>query len=411
MIEFRYATPNDINQVLELHSRYQIDSISDADKKDGFITTAFNEEQLAELIEREQGLFVAFKGDSIVAYAMAASWAYWSRWPMFAHMIKDLPNLEYKGHFLSAENSYQYGPVCVDKTMRGQGVFEGIFNFARQEMKKRYPVLVTFINKINTRSFAAHTQKVGLDIIQEFEYNNNQYYELACLTNEKNWPEKNLQATAFIDSDNRAVIDFAKAVVGDEQDQKKQAIKLYYAVRDRIFYDPYRIQFSLEGLKASTTLSQGYGYCVAKAVLLAAVGRAVGIPTRLGFADVRNHLSSEKLKQIMQSDVFAWHGYTELYIEGCWVKATPAFNASLCDKADIKPLEFDGVTDSVFHEFDNAGNKHMEYLSEHGHFDDLPFQQIGLAYQKHYPLFVKSFDANFSLNIDGEFDQEVTTKG
>lgn len=182
-IEFRAATGNDIEQILALHFRYQVDSINEEDKADGFITTAFDQTQLTELIEQEQGLFIALKENQIIAYAMAASWQFWSRWPMFAHMVKDLPNLQYKGQILSTENSYQYGPVCVDKSVRGQGVFEGIFNFALQQMSKRYPILVTFINKINPRSFAAHTKKVGLDVIQEFEFNNNHYYELACLTN------------------------------------------------------------------------------------------------------------------------------------------------------------------------------------------------------------------------------------
>lgn len=181
-MEVRLATFEDIPEVSKLHFRYQIDSIADEDKKDGFITTAFTEAQLAELIESESGLSVVTKGGCIVAYAMAASWKFWSRWPMFAHMIKDLPNLQYKGHKLCTANSYQYGPVCVDKSVRGQGVLELVFNFSLQQMSSRYPVLVTFINKINPRSYAAHTKKVALDVIQEFSFNNNQYYELACLT-------------------------------------------------------------------------------------------------------------------------------------------------------------------------------------------------------------------------------------
>ena len=181
-IEFRRAESSDIEEILKLHYRYQAAFINEEDKKDGFVTTAFSEKQLLELIEKESGLFVATKESSIVAYAMAASWDFWSRWPMFAHMIKDLPNLEYKGYSLSVDNSYQYGPVCIEKTVRGEGVFEGIFSYVLEEMETKYPVLITFINKINPRSFAAHTRKVGLDVIQEFEYNNNQYYELACLT-------------------------------------------------------------------------------------------------------------------------------------------------------------------------------------------------------------------------------------
>ncbi len=220
--------------------------------------------------------------------------------------------------------------------------------------------------------------------------------------------ENALQATAFIDSNSAEIINFATTVIGKENHPTQQAIKLYYAVRDGIFYDPYRIQFPPAGMKASTTLKQGYGYCVAKAVLLAAAGRAIGIPSRIGFSDVKNHLSSEKLLQVMQSDVFAWHGYTEFYLNQRWVKATPAFNKSLCDKAGIKPLEFDGINDSIFHEFDTAGNKHMEYLHEHGHFYDLPFQQIITAYKDHYPVLAKMIDQQAKIAITGNFENEAT---
>lgn len=219
----------------------------------------------------------------------------------------------------------------------------------------------------------------------------------------------NLQATDIINSDNSEVISFAQQAIGQTTNQKEQAIKLYYAVRDEFRYDPYRIQFTPNGLKASAVIKQGYGYCVSKAVLLAAAGRAVGIPTRLGFADVKNHLSSEKLKQVMQSDVFSWHGYTEFYLDNKWVKATPAFNKLLCDKAGIKPLEFDGENDSVFHEFDQAGNKHMEYLKDHGPFDDLPFQKIAEAYKKQYPMFAKLLEQQAELNIEGQFDDEASS--
>lgn len=219
----------------------------------------------------------------------------------------------------------------------------------------------------------------------------------------------NLQATGFIDSDTDEVIRFAQQAIGQTTDQKEQAIKLYYAVRDEFRYDPYKIQFTPNGLKASAVIKQGYGYCVSKAVLLAASGRAVGIPTRLGFADVKNHLSSEKLKQVMQSDVFSWHGYTEFYLNNKWVKATPAFNKLLCDKTGIKPLEFDGENDSIFHEFDQAGNKHMEYLKDHGPFDDLPFQKIAEAYKKQYPMFAKLLEQQAELNIEGQFDEEASS--
>lgn len=178
MIELRTAQLTDINSILELHSKYQIDTINEDDKKDGFVTTPFTAKQLEDIINKENGIFLCFKNEKLVAYVMAASWQYWSAWPMFAYMIKDLANLKYKGQTLSVDNSYQYGPICIDKSVRGTEILPLIFDFAREEMSVKYPILVTFINKINSRSFEAHTRKLGLEVIQEFEYNNNNYYEL-----------------------------------------------------------------------------------------------------------------------------------------------------------------------------------------------------------------------------------------
>ena len=184
-MQYRLATLKDIDDILELHFRYQVDSIKEEDKKDGFVTTAFSPEQLTSLINDESGLFIAIKDEKVVAYVMSASWQFWSRWPMFEHMIKDLHNLEYLGQKLSVDNSYQYGPVCIDKNLRGSGVLEGIFDFAREQMSKRYPILVTFVNKINPRSYEAHKRKLGLEVIQEFEFNNNHYYEMVYDTSKK----------------------------------------------------------------------------------------------------------------------------------------------------------------------------------------------------------------------------------
>jgi hypothetical protein len=181
-IELKTATLEHVDEILALHYRYQVDTISDEDKADGFITTAFTYTHLSHLIEHENGLFIALVDNKIVAYAMAASWDYWSQWPMFQFMIENLHDSDCKGLSITAENSYQYGPVCVDKSVRGQGVFEKIFNFALLEMSVRYPILVTFINKINPRSYQAHTKKTPLTVIKEFGFNNNQYYKLACKT-------------------------------------------------------------------------------------------------------------------------------------------------------------------------------------------------------------------------------------
>jgi len=181
-LEYKIATPDDIEATLKLHAKYQIDSIAEEDKKDGFVTTAFTKEELTQLIEQEQGLFIAKEGDEVLAYVMSASWEFWSQWAMFRHMIDDLPKLNYKGKQLSTENSYQYGPICIDKRVRGTEVLPSIFDFALKHMSKCYPILVTFVNQTNSRSYEAHHRKLGLDIIQEFEFNGNRYWELGCLT-------------------------------------------------------------------------------------------------------------------------------------------------------------------------------------------------------------------------------------
>ena len=176
-ITYRLATKADLDQVHRLQERYHVSTISDEDRPDGFVTTLFTTEQFERLINDEGGLSIALDGDKVIAYAMAASWEYWSEWPLFAHMIKDLPDTEYLGRTMSMENSYQYGPICVDKEYRGTGVFAHLFDFSRASMRDRYPVLLTFVNQINPRSLAAH-RKLGLDLVKEFQFNNNDYYEL-----------------------------------------------------------------------------------------------------------------------------------------------------------------------------------------------------------------------------------------
>lgn len=174
----RLAVLKDMKEVLDLQSKYHVDTILQEDKKDGFVTTAFTKENLEKLIREEKGLHVVEIKSKIVAYVMVASWDYWSNWPFFVHMIEHLHELSYLGQVLNKENSYQYGPICIDKSVRGQGVLEEIFEFSRKQMKDRYPILITFINKINPRSYAAHVNKLNLEVIHEFEYNNNQYDEL-----------------------------------------------------------------------------------------------------------------------------------------------------------------------------------------------------------------------------------------
>jgi transglutaminase-like putative cysteine protease len=188
--------------------------------------------------------------------------------------------------------------------------------------------------------------------------------------------EAYLIPTEFIDSDSAVIRDFARKAVAGVATDREKAVKLYYAVRDGILYDPYRIDHTRDGFKASNILLSGHGYCVAKAVVLAAVLRAEGIPCKLHFADVRNHLTTERLKKLMQTDTFYYHGYNDIRLERSWIKVTPTFNLSLCEKFRVKPLDWDGHSDAVFHPFDLEGRRHMEYITDHGSFADLPYETI-----------------------------------
>jgi transglutaminase-like putative cysteine protease len=211
-----------------------------------------------------------------------------------------------------------------------------------------------------------------------------------------------LAATALIDSDHPAVIAFSQRATGATP--RERAISLYYLVRDEFRYDPYRIDLSVAGLRASRVIENGYGWCVPKAGLLAAAARAAGIPARVGYADVRNHLSTERMRQIAQTDLYIWHGYTELWLEGEWVKATPAFNLALCERFGILPLDWDGRGDSLYHPYDREGRLHMEYVNQRGTFDDIPAARITADFTAMYPLWVESAatDADFEKDAERE---------
>lgn len=194
-----------------------------------------------------------------------------------------------------------------------------------------------------------------------------------------------LEPARYIDSAHPKVAAFAagRAVGGTD---RERAVALYYAVRDEIRYNPF-LDFSDDAVfRGSACLETGQGFCIGKAALLAACGRAAGIPSRVGFADVKNHLTTPALRERMGSDLFIYHGYTEFHLEGRWVKATPAFNRELCERFRVKPLEFDGRTDSIFHPFDADERRHMEYLRDRGTYADVPVEEITRVFREAYPV-------------------------
>jgi len=194
-----------------------------------------------------------------------------------------------------------------------------------------------------------------------------------------------LRPTEFLDSDHPDVRDFAVRNTASAESDRDKAVSLYYAVRDGFQYDPYVLDLRRDSLRASNLLTKTRGYCVEKAVLLAATARSVGIPSRLSFYIVRNHIATERLAQALEKDYLVFHGAAEMYLDGKWLKTTPAFNKRLCDFLGVEPIEFDGTADAIFQEYDREGNVFMEYLHDYGAFDDMPYQMFLDELDKHYP--------------------------
>jgi len=186
-----------------------------------------------------------------------------------------------------------------------------------------------------------------------------------------------LTPTAIIDSDHRRVRDLAASLTTSMENKPvRQAMDLYYWVRDQIQYDPYTPFYKPEHYRASNIINNGRGFCVPKASLLCALGRACGIPSRIGFATVRNHLATRQLIEMLGSDLFSWHGFVEFFLEDHWVKATPTFNIELCRKFNVQPLEFNGQEDSIFQEYSKDSKQFMEYVEFIGVFADIPVDAV-----------------------------------
>ncbi len=172
--------------------------------------------------------------------------------------------------------------------------------------------------------------------------------------------------------------------MGNTPEAIDRAVKIYYAVRDGIRYDPYYPFHLPEHYRASNVLKSGRGYCVCKASLLCALGRALGIPSRVGFATVRNHLATKQLLEFIGSDLFVYHGYTDFFLNGKWVKATPAFNKGLCRRHKVAPLEFNGLEDSIFQPYNLENRLFMEYTEILGTYADIPVDRIVAAWEETY---------------------------
>jgi transglutaminase-like putative cysteine protease len=216
-----------------------------------------------------------------------------------------------------------------------------------------------------------------------------------------------LVSTAFVDSSSSEVRAFVSRSLEGAQDLSAtdKAIRLFEAVRDQIKYNPFDIGTTEDDYRASQIAGKPSNYCVPKAILLAAALRAAGIPAAVGFADVRNHLNSPKLADLMGTDLFIYHGYVALWLDGRLFKVTPAFNTELCERFGVRQLIFDGKSDALFHEFDTNSHRHMEYVRDRGWFADPPVGQLLREFRTTYPKLWQSSAQRMSVS-DAAFSGE-----
>jgi hypothetical protein len=177
----RIAVDADINGILKLQESNLLANLTEAERAEGFVTTPFTMEQI-QLLLAQTGVFVVEDQGVVVGYALAGTWDFFAQWPIFPFMVARFPQLSFQNSQITVDNSFQYGPVCIDRTLRGSGIFPQLFETMRSSFSSRFPIGVTFINKINHRSLAAHTRKLNLQVIDEFELDKNAYYSLAFST-------------------------------------------------------------------------------------------------------------------------------------------------------------------------------------------------------------------------------------
>jgi transglutaminase-like putative cysteine protease len=223
-----------------------------------------------------------------------------------------------------------------------------------------------------------------------------------------------LKATEIIDCNHPDIQAFAGEKTANITDPAEKAVRLYYAVRDEIWYDPYYPFYLPEHYRASAVLKLRRGFCIPKVSLLCAAGRASGIPTRPGFATVRNHLATKQLLEFLGSDLFVFHGFTEFFLEGKWIKSTPAFNRELCERHGVAPLEFNGREDSIFQPYNSADQRYMEYVEFLGSYPDIPVSEIVNGFENTYGKdrvqgWIESFEKVGFLRR-GRFDNEDIVK-
>jgi len=193
-----------------------------------------------------------------------------------------------------------------------------------------------------------------------------------------------LRPTFTIDCDHEYVVERARDLTRTCTSDSEKAIKLFYFVRDSIKFNIYMISAFEEDHKASRVLQWGEAYCIQKAILLTALGRAAGIPSRLIFARIRNHQLPPEILEWKKDNIFNWHGYNQFYINDRWISVAATFDRRLCDKVGLPVVEFDGLTDALLPKRDLRGEPFIDYIETLGQYPDFPIEGIRKEVSKYF---------------------------
>ncbi|MGH1387099.1 transglutaminase-like domain-containing protein [Kordia sp.] len=196
---------------------------------------------------------------------------------------------------------------------------------------------------------------------------------------------KYLTTTYYFDFEDTSIQKLIASCKDNSISNKEKAIAVYNKVRDDWKYDPYSISLSKENFRASVIAQKTSGNCVEKSILLIACLRALEIPARLHLGKVKNHIAVERLTEKFGSNELTPHGMVNVFLNEKWLKLSPAFNASLCRKFNVTPLEFDGENDSFLQQYNDNGSLFMEYTADYGHFEDVPLAFMKRNVKEHYP--------------------------
>jgi hypothetical protein len=176
-MSFRKANTVDIPTIIELQKKNLLKNLEPHDRQDGFLSIEYSADQLARL-NQDPGIFVALKDDHLSGYLITQAMDFALKAPLIATMVQRFPDIQYRARPLSGLRTFIYGPVCIDRRSRGQGVLEGLYTVMIGSLRGQFDLGVAFVSQKNPRSLRAHRKKLGMKVVDEFEFSGQKYYTL-----------------------------------------------------------------------------------------------------------------------------------------------------------------------------------------------------------------------------------------